>query len=299
MGSHDKGGEARDFQAPDVQTLDFQTLGWAIVGAGRVGKTLGLLANRLNIPIESTWNRGEAAAARTADLLAPKFASHGALVDSAAALVEDADIIWLTVVDSSISDAARALASVARPDQIVLHTAGSLSSEVLREANIISKSGSLHPLQAITDPQQALERLAEVAWTVEGDAPAVDYATWLMANIGVEPVEIDSSKKTLYHASAVTSANLLVALMDAAFAMAEGAGMSREQARAMMLPLARSSVENLQCQDTREALSGPAARGDQETIDRHVAALETLGEDELVTIYEVLMARAKGLKDRE
>jgi predicted short-subunit dehydrogenase-like oxidoreductase (DUF2520 family) len=279
----------------DRRDEDFERLRWSIVGAGRVGKTLGLLASRLQIPVESTWNRSEASATKASAVIGPRRSCHGLLEEVAESIVQDADVIWLTVVDSSLTSAARALAEVTRPDQIVLHTAGSLSSAVLSEAGVSSKVGSLHPLQAITDPYAALEKLDQVAWTVEGDARAVGYATWLMSKIGVTPVEIDSAKKTLYHASAVTSANLLVALMDAAFAMAEGAGMSREEARAMMVPLARSSVENLERQDADEALSGPAARGDQETIDRHIQALEALGDEELVRIYEVLIERAKGL----
>jgi predicted short-subunit dehydrogenase-like oxidoreductase (DUF2520 family) len=211
-------------------------------------------------------------------------------------LLEPADVVWVTVIDSVIGETAREIAAAIHPEQFVLHTSGSLGSGVLTEAGVSSPVASLHPLQAITDPQRAVDVLADVAWSVEGDAPAVAYAKWLMGQIGVEPVEIDSSKKTLYHASAVTTANLLVALMDAAFQMGEAAGMSREEARAMMLPLARSCVENLERQTSAKALSGPVARGDQETIDRHVAALEALGDEELVRIYQVLTGRAKRLK---
>lgn len=268
---------------------------WAIVGAGRVGTTLGLLAKRLGITVVATWNRSEAAAARAAELLEAGQALAGDLADQAATLVEHADVVWVTVVDSAISDVAAILAAHTRPEQIVLHTAGSLSSNVMAEAGVDSPVGSLHPLQAITDPSAAVDALTQVAWTVEGDPEAVAYALDLMGEVGVEPVEIDSSKKTLYHASAVTTANLLVALMDAAFQMAEAAGMSREEARALMLPLARSCVDNLERQDTGRALSGPAARGDQDTIERHLQALEALGDDELVEIYRVLTARALGL----
>lgn len=274
---------------------DLRDLRWAIVGAGRVGRTLGLLAARLGIMVTSTWNRSAEAAAATESQLQPANAYHSSLEHVASAVASDADVMWVTVVDSAIAETARTLASVVRPKQLVLHTSGSLGSDVLAGAGIESPVGSLHPLQAITDPQRAVDALGDVAWSVEGDPKVVDYAKWLMGQVGVEPVEIDSSKKTLYHASAVTTANLLVALMDAALAMGEAAGMSREEARAMMLPLARSCVENLERQETREALSGPAARGDQETIDRHIEALRALGDDELVRIYEVLTERAKGL----
>lgn len=265
---------------------------WAIVGAGRVGTTLGLLAKSLAIPVDATWNRSAAAARRASEQLQPEHTYHAALGQVASRIVAHADVIWLTVVDAEVATAARTLAPFLVDDQIVVHTAGSLSSHILKDAGIPGPVASLHPLQAITDPVKALDALSQCAWTVEGDPPAVDFARALMAAIEVSPVEIDSAHKTLYHASAVSSANLLVALMDAAFEMAEQAGMTRAEARQLMLPLARSSIENLERQDTASALSGPAARGDQTTIDQHLAALRALDDPQLAKIYELLTARA-------
>lgn len=265
---------------------------WAIVGAGRVGTTLGLLAKELEIAVDATWNRSPAAARRASEQIQPQHTYHAALGQVASRIVAHADVIWLTVVDPEIAAAARTLAPFLVDDQIVVHTAGSLSSQVLKDAGIPGPVASLHPLQAITDPAQALDTLSQCAWTVEGDAPALAFARALLQGIGVNPVEIDPAHKTLYHASAVTSANLLVALMDAAFEMAEHAGMTRAQARQLMLPLARSCVENLERQDSAHALSGPAARGDHATIDRHMDALRDLEDPQLAKIYEVLTARA-------
>lgn len=265
---------------------------WAIVGAGRVGTTLGLLAKSLGIAVDATWNRSPEAARRASEKIQPQHTYHAALGQVASRIVANADVIWLSVVDPEVAAAAQTLAPFLVDDQIVLHTAGSLSSQLLKDAGIPGPVASLHPLQAITDPSQALQGLSQSAWTVEGDAPALAFARALLQAIGVSPVEIDSAHKTLYHASAVTAANLLVALMDAALEMAERAGMTRAQARQLMLPLARSCVENLERQDTPQALSGPAARGDQATIDRHLDALRDLEDPQLAKIYEVLTARA-------
>jgi predicted short-subunit dehydrogenase-like oxidoreductase (DUF2520 family) len=265
---------------------------WAIVGAGRLGTTLGLLAEKLGITVDATWNRTPDAARHASEIIKPEHTYHARLSQIASRIVANADVIWITVVDSEIAAAARDLAPYLVDDQLVLHAAGSLSSSVLRDAGIPGPVASLHPLQAITDPRRAVVDLSKNAWTIEGDAPAVQFAHELMAQIGVEPVEIESARKTLYHASAVTAANLIVALMDAAFEMAEHAGMTRQQARRLMLPLAHSCIANLERQDTAHALSGPAARGDQTTIDRHLHALQQLDDPQLAEIYEVLTARA-------
>ncbi|MGM0557786.1 MAG: DUF2520 domain-containing protein, partial [Myxococcota bacterium] len=179
---------------------------------------------------------------------------------------------------------------------IVVHSSGVSSSQVLEEAGLTAcHIGSIHVLQAITDPQRAIDRLGDSTWSVEGDEEVVWFGKWLLGRIGVDPLVIEADAKVLYHASAVTTANLMVALMDAAFEMAEGAGLTREEARAMLLPLANSSVENLAEQSTSDALSGPVARGDRSTIEAHQAALAGLGDENLRAIYESLTERAKRL----
>ncbi|MFW5966924.1 MAG: Rossmann-like and DUF2520 domain-containing protein [Persicimonas sp.] len=274
---------------------DFAKMRWAIVGAGRVGRTLGLLADRLGVSSVTTWNRSSFGEKKTRELVAVDASFASPLEDCAPALVADADVVWITAVDEAIEDVARTLAEHVRDDQIALHTSGSLASTVLAEAGIEAAVGSLHPLQAITAPERAVERLGEVAWTLEGDPRALDFGRALLAEIGVEPVVIDPENKALYHASAVTAANLLVALMDAAFAIAEAAGIPRDEARAMLLPLAESCLENLEADSTADALSGPAARGDRATIERHLEALAELEDEQLVQIYQALTRRAEEL----
>ena len=271
---------------------------WAIVGAGRVGCTLGLVAKELGFVVDATWNRSAEKARQVATLIDPEHTYHADIEQVASRIVAGVDVVWITVIDAEIERVARCLAPYLVADQLVLHTAGSLGAQILKDAGVPGPVASLHPLQAITEPRAAAKSLAKCAWTVEGDAEAVAFARAFMAQLGVSPVEIDSDSKTLYHASAVTAANLLVALIDAAFQMAQAAGMSRDDARRLMLPLAQSCIENLERQDTPQALSGPAARGDQTTIDRHLQALAALDDPGLRAIYQTLTDRALALAAR-
>jgi predicted short-subunit dehydrogenase-like oxidoreductase (DUF2520 family) len=279
--------------AQDDET--FEGHPWVVIGAGRLGRTLGLLAQHQGIEVAATWNRSPERAKQTREALGGVEAFAGEprrALDAA----EAPRVVWLTVVDDAVEEVARSLAPHVEPSDVVVHSSGVASSRVLREAGLNAcHVGSIHVLQAITDPRRAVETLAESTWSVEGDEEVVDFGRWLLGGIGVEPLVMEADAKVLYHASAVTTANLMVALMDAAFEMAEGAGLSREQARAMLIPLARSSVENLSEQPTSEALSGPVARGDRSTLAAHQAALEALGEPELLAIYETLTERAKRL----
>ncbi|MEZ4462362.1 MAG: DUF2520 domain-containing protein [bacterium] len=189
-----------------------------------------------------------------------------------------------------------AIARHLRPADIVVHCSGLLDSRVLRRAGITNPVASIHPLLSVADPKQALEQFSQCAWTVEGDFPAVAFAKWMLGRIGVDPFEIRADQKVLYHASAVTAAGLLDALMDVAFSLAEAGGFSGEQGRALLLPLARSILTNLESRDTSSALTGPISRGDDSTVDQHLAAIEALDDETALEVYRALTARARQVR---
>jgi predicted short-subunit dehydrogenase-like oxidoreductase (DUF2520 family) len=117
--------------------------------------------------------------------------------------------------------------------------------------------------------------------------------------MGGRPFRIATEAKPLYHAAAVMACNYVVALEDVAVEMAAEAGLPRERALEALLPLVRGTVENLAQVGLPDALTGPIARGDVETVQRHLEALGPLGPAPN-QIYRVLgraalrVARARG-----
>ena len=271
---------------------------WVILGCGRLGRLLGLLAGRFGVPVRATWNRSREAARRSEQLLEPERVLWGELSEALASIELDGAVVWLTVVDDAIEEVAGEIAADLPADALFVHGCGSLDASVLRVEETPATVGSIHPLLAITDPERAAERSGEVVWTVEGEGEAVDFGRELTAALGAECVELESGTRALYHASAATAANLVVALVDAAVEMAELTGLSRQQARRMLLPLVASSVDNLRESTTADALSGPAARGDEGTIRRHREAIAA-ESPELLELYDVLTDRARRLADRD
>ncbi len=282
-----------------MQQQAWRTRPWVIVGAGRVGRMMGLLGRKLGADVLASWNRDEQGAEETAEMLDVTHAYSGGLDALGELLVNTPDlVVWLTVVDDVLPRIATTLAPWLREDAVVVHTAGSLSSMVLADAGIQAHVASLHPLQAVADPVSGLEMMHQCVWTLEGDAAARSVLAALMGEVEIAPMHIEPEAKVFYHAAAVTSANLLVALVDAAYDMARAAGLSTEQARQMLLPLAHSSLENLWHKTPAEALTGPVARGDAATIAMHEQALEGLS-DELLELYQVLTRKAWQLSDDE
>ncbi len=67
--------------------------------------------------------------------------------------------------------------------------------------------------------------------------------------------------------------NYLVTLVDAGLSMYESIGIDRETGYKALYPLIRGTVENLKHMDTKEALTGPIARGDINTVKAHLNAV--------------------------
>ncbi len=256
---------------------------WVIVGGGRAGQAIAQLGLKVGADVRALWNRSPIPNIEHIPTFSGELFEIGDLLGGS--------VVWITVADDAIESVAREVATYLKPADIVLHCSGSLTCDVLRSASVVGPVASLHPLLSISDPKTAVDRFSECAWTVEGDFPALAFAKWMLGRIGVEPHEIQSDAKVMYHASAVTAAGLLDALMDAAFTMSEVAGFSREQAKEMLIPLAESTLHNLKSQSTAEALTGPSARNDKATINAHLAALESHPEE--LGIYRVLTNRAE------
>ncbi len=285
--------------AHEVSEVERMARPWVVVGAGRLGTALGLAARRRGIEVAATWNRTESGARRAREALEPAQATSGPLPEALQGVDLSGVVVWLTVVDDALLEVAEVMAGRLQEAALVLHACGSLEAEALREVGIDSPVGGIHPLLAVTDPEQAAERLEACVWTVDGDREVVAFAEKWTDLLGARLFEIEAGARAGYHASAATAANLVVALFDAALEMAGRAGLDREEAREMLLPLLRSSVDNLADQPTVEALSGPAARGDTATIERHRRRLAEADSD-LLKLYDLLTDRALALGgDRE
>lgn len=237
-----------------------------ILGAGRLGRALAFAASRAGWPIAAAASRSAASAAA---LCAESGGTPFAAPEQAA---RAANVVLLAVPDSAV--AAVAAAVPWRPGQVVLHTSGALGSEALapvRQAGGVA--GSLHPLQTVARPEDAPVLLRGATFALEGDPEAVATGRELVLALGGNPLVLAPEAKPLYHAAAVFASNYVVALAAAAEELWAAAGLPREAALPALLPLMQGAVANLGALGTSGALTGPIARGDAETVARHLRAL--------------------------
>ncbi len=238
-----------------------------VVGGGRAGLSLGLALARAGHVVRVHSRRAK-------PVPPPLTLTTGAPPP----WLSEMDVLLLAVPDDAIAEVASALAAAGRvrARQAVLHLSGALGKDALGALGASGAAlGSLHPLQALSDPTSAPDRLRGVVATVEGDGRAVEVATELARGVGMIPVPIAADRKASYHAAAVFASNFVVALAGVAQRLLLTAGLPEDAARKALAALMAGAVDNVRVTGPEGALTGPVARGDVETIGRHLQVLNT------------------------
>jgi predicted short-subunit dehydrogenase-like oxidoreductase (DUF2520 family) len=265
----------------------------SVIGIGRLGGALALALSEKGYEVENLLARRPTAAEKIA------AATGSKILSPAEAEKISSELILIATQDTEIEAAAGELARRLKTAPIVLHTSGSLSSNVLQSLKDAGcPVGSLHPLVSISDACLGRTRFRNAFFCIEGDERAVEAARRIALDLGGNPFSIETQYKALYHASAVTSSGHVVALIDAAVEMLARCGLDAAQAKRILLPLIESTVDNLREQTPAEALTGTFARLDGETFERHLASMEKEMRPEIREIYLLLGERSLELAAR-
>jgi len=216
------------------------------------------------------------AGGRVGSTVSARLAERGLAADA-----PDPQLVLLCVPD-------RAIAEVAAQTPIgpwIGHVSGATPLAAL--APHVRRFG-LHPLQTFS---KALgPRQLDGAWgavTAESE-DALAVGRWLAETLGLRPFELADDSRAAYHAGAAVASNYLVTLRAAAASLLEAAGAPPEA----LDPLIQGVV------DTDFELTGPIARGDWETVERHLAVIRA-ERPELEELYLVLAAATARLAGRD
>lgn len=189
------------------------------------------------------------------------------------------DLVLLAVPDGAIADVA---ASIPAGDAVIAHVSGACDLDVLHPHR---RTGSIHPLMSLPDPETGSRRLLDsCTFAVDGDPLMNEIAVAL----GGRPIEVPGPKRALYHATATVAANHLVALCAQVDSLANEVGIPVDAYWRLM----STTLDNVARVGAVAALTGPAARGDWDTIRSHLAVLPTDVDRDL---YLALCERAASL----
>ena len=213
---------------------------------------------------------------RVGSALSSRLAERGVLLDP-----PEPDVVLLCVPDRAISE----VASETAPGPWIAHVSGATPLAALDPH---ARRFSLHPLQSFS---KALgpEQLDGVWGAVTAETSEAREVGWSLAEtLGLRAFDLADDARAAYHAGAAMASNYLVTLRAAAGSLLEVAGAPPEA----LDPLIRGVL------DTGFELTGPIARGDWATIERHLAVIRT-ERPELEELYLVLAEATARIAGRD
>lgn len=202
--------------------------------------------------------------------------------------LDGAGIVLLCVPDAEIGGACERVVAADAGLRFIGHTSGATTLDALAAAERAGIARfSLHPLQTVPDPE------SELAGAPVAVAGSTDSARALARAIAercrMTPFDVPEESRAAYHAAAAIASNFLVALESSAEGLLAAAGI--EDGRELLAPLVLRSAANW-AERGPAALTGPIARGDAATVDRHLAAIAATAPG-LVPLYEALAERTR------
>lgn len=272
-----------------------------IIGAGRLGGALALALSKNNYRISQLIVRNNNNVKEIADLINP--VPEITTLDKATEI--KSDIIFITTQDSEIAQIAEKLVNNLYQLPLVFHTSGALDSNILDPLRKMGcEVASFHPLVSISNPIIGANSFQDTYFCLEGDENAVFIGNQIVETLGGKPFSIKSGTKPLYHASAVIACGHLVTLFSIATEIFTKCGLDSEKAKEILLPLVKSTINNLSHQTPAEALTGTFARGDIASLDAHLKAFYENVPEEILDIYLLLgeqslnLAKQQGLSEK-
>lgn len=177
---------------------------------------------------------------------------------------QDVDVVIISVPDDAIAGVAQAIAP---GEAVIMHLAGSRTLEVLAPHQRVA---SVHPLISLPSATIGAMRLTDgCRFAVAGNTIAND----MVSALGGRAFPVADSARMAYHAGAAIASNHAVALWAQVERIAAKARIPAEAYWHLM----RTSIENAVVSSAAEAITGPASRGDWDTVRSH---LEAIGPEE-------------------
>jgi predicted short-subunit dehydrogenase-like oxidoreductase (DUF2520 family) len=224
------------------------------IGAGRVGQGLSLALSRSGYEVAGVAGRS---------------------AEAKNSVIGKSQLVFVTVPDDALAQCVSELTFSSRHS--VVHCSGAVELSALDPARRQgAQVGGFHPLQMFADPEVAARGLKGCAIALEADEPLAGTLLAMVAALGARPLRVPPGARAAYHAAAHYAGPFIAALLAEAVAIWGRLGIAEGDALAALLPLVRGSLDAIEHSGLARAMAGSVARGDVETLGRHVAALRAL-----------------------
>jgi predicted short-subunit dehydrogenase-like oxidoreductase (DUF2520 family) len=239
-----------------------------IIGSGNVATVLGETIAAAGHPLLQIVARNEGRAAKLAHTLGCAYTTRYAGIDPAA------DLYIVALSDSALDSLSDHLTL---PGKLVVHTAGALPTVILQA--VTDRCGVLWPLQSIRSviqPFPPIPLLVDAHHSADGQTLET-FARTLSSQVW----RADDPTRLKLHLAATLTNNFTNYL----YTLAAGYCEREKIDFSILLPLIRETAERLDRYHPGEVQTGPAVRGDRDTIDRHRKLLYNYPE--IKTLYDL------------
>ncbi|MBD5105646.1 MAG: DUF2520 domain-containing protein [Lachnospiraceae bacterium] len=239
-----------------------------IIGAGKVGVTLGKYLKEHQIPVTGFYSKSRQSIQEACRFTGTKeFYTLKELVCAN-------DTLFVTTPDGVIGEIWDQIAKNPIRNKTICHFSGSLSCDVFsnrKEAGAFACS--IHPIYPFDHKFSAYLQFHKAVLTMEGDKEAVDIMAPLLKQLGHKVFEMEGRGKRKYHAAASMASNHMLALLETSVRLLRQCGFSEKDAYEVLGPLVSSNLENALQKGVKEALTGPIERNDISTVSGHIEEL--------------------------
>lgn len=244
------------------------------LGSGNVATHLGLAFSASGQQITQVWSRSKANAEHLAEQL------HAPAIDDLSSLDRNADLYLIAVKDDAIQDLVPFLQHL---HGVVAHTSGATAIDVLQG---IENKGVFYPLQTFSK-QKALD-LSDTPMCLEANSTAAMQVLEAAAKlISTARYTLDSEQRKVLHLAAVFACNFSNHLYHLGHSLLQARGLDFE----ILKPLIAETARKIEDAEPFDVQTGPAVRGDQETMVKHLRLLDD--RPDLQEIYKTLSESIK------
>lgn len=268
-------------------------LRFAIVGLGAVGSALTPALAKAGYQPVLLVGRGKAKERELARRLRVRLVAD--IPDD----IDNVDFIFVTIPTAELTEYAKELAKRELPwaKLTIIHAAGQFGITPFKPlADLGAGVAGMHPYQTFPKRQRSVT-LSGITYGITGDRRGATLARRIALDLGGHPVMVKEKDRVLYHLSAVIACGFTAANLEIADSILGRIGITKTSRERATRAIAEETIRNVTALGTRAAMTGPAARGDIQGVERHVRELKKR-MPELADLYRamseyILATRAK------
>lgn len=246
------------------------------IGSGNVARHVARALNTTGHDIVQIISRSKANAKALADEFGCGYSDQVNKIDPT---------VELCIISVSDDQIAEVVSNLPNSDRIVVHTCGSQPMDLLHSVG--NNYGILYPLQSFS--KDRTPDITTVPFLLEASNPETLIVIHKIASsLSHFVLQADSTTRLKYHLSAVLVNNFVNYLYSEAESFLKDHALDFN----VLKPIIKETAFKIQNHSPIASQTGPAKRGDQETIQKHQSLLES--DEHLAKLYMMLTKAIQG-----